>query len=284
MVKILIILFSFGLSTLTTLLMHLSEGWQIAVGIIGFGLAYIVGFALIFFLILIILGLKVRKGEIATKYSSFYRRVFSMYQVFGLSFFGIRLTTNGLNKIPKNTNFILVQNHRSNLDPMFTDAILRKYPLIFVGKESLFHLPFFGKIISHIGYIKLTRNNSMKDAIEIARGLSWVSSGTVSLGLYPEGTRNRTYPNPVLLDFKDEAFAIIKKSNKPIVITVFNGTEKVNHHLLTKIHDVQFDVVKVINPDEYEGLEPNQISKMVYEIMDKAVKHPSTDKEKVRLY
>lgn len=284
MVKIILLLLAFGLSTLTTLLLNFDAAWKVAISIIGMGIGFIIVFALIFFLIPILFGLRVKKGEIATKYSKTYHHLYSMYQIFGLSLFGVKLTTNGLDMIPKDTNFVLVQNHTSNLDPMFTDAILRKYPLIFVSKESLFRLPFFGKIITHIGYVKLSRKNAMNDASEIVRGVRWTRAGEVCLGIYPEGTRNKTYPNPELLNFKEGSISMIKKASRPIVVSVMRGTRDVNKGLLTRVHKVQFDVVKVISSEQVEALSIEELEKEIREVMLDGIRNPSTKKEKVRLY
>lgn len=284
MVKIFLLLLAFGLSTLTTLMMNLDAAWKIALGIVGFGLAYIIGLAIIFFGIIELFVIRVKRNETPIKYSKVYRKVYNAYQCFLLSLFGVKLTVNGLNKVPNDTNFIMVQNHRSNVDPIFSDFVFRKYPLIFVSKESLFKIPFFGKIVRHIGYIKLTRKTGMDDAAELIRGLRWVRANECSLAVYPEGTRNKTYPTPELLNFKEGSLAIAKKSNRPIVITAIHGTEKINNKLLFKVHKIQIDVVDVIRPEDYANMEAEELTAKVRETMLNAVQNPSTAKEKVHLY
>lgn len=284
MVKIVILLLSFGLSTMVTLLSNFSETWQIVLGIIGFGIAFILAFAILFFLIIGIFDLKVKKNEIPAKYSKAYRKIYNIYQRFLLSLFSVKLTVNGMDKVPNGTNFILLQNHRSNVDPVFTDFLFKKYPMIFVAKESLFRIPFFGKIIRHIGYVRLSRKSGMDDATEIIRGLRWVRSEECSLCVYPEGTRNKTYPNPVMLDLKEGTMAIAKKSSRPIVISAIHGTEKINDKLLFKIHRIQVDVVEVIKPEEYADLSVKELTAKVSKIMLEAVNNPLTKKEKVRLF
>lgn len=284
MVKILILLLSFGLSTLVTLLADFGETWQVVVGIIGFGIAFILAFAVLFFLIIGIFDLRVKKNEIPTRYSKTYRRLYTIYQSFLLSLFSVKLTVNGMDKVPNDTNFILLQNHRSNVDPIFTDFLFKKYPMIFVAKESLFKIPFFGKIVRHIGYVKLCRKSGMDDATEIIRGLRWVRSEECSLCVYPEGTRNKTYPNPKMLDLKEGTLAIAKKAGKPIVISAIHGTEKINDKLLMKIHKIQVDVVEVIKPEEYADLSVEELTSKVSKIMLDAVNNPLTKKEKTRLF
>lgn len=284
MVKIFILLFSFGLSTLTTLLLNFDAPWKIAIGIIGLGFAYIVALAIIFFLVIGCYSVRIKKNETPAKYSKSYRKIYNIYQAFLLSFFSVKLVVNGMDKVPTDSNFILLQNHRSNVDPIFTDFVFRKHPLIFVSKDSLFKIPFFGKIVRHIGYVKLTRKTGMDDAGEIIRGLRWVRSEECSLAVYPEGTRNKTYPNPVLLDYKDGALAIAKKSGKPIVISAIHGSEKINKLLLLKVHKIQIDILDVIEPKDYENLSAEELGSKAREIMLKGLNEPLKKKDKVRLY
>ena len=284
MVKFFILILSFGLSTLLTLLVGFSEPWKIAVGIVGFGLAFIVAFAIIFFLIVSLFDLKVKKDEIPIKYSRVYRKLYNAYQPFLLSLFSVKLTVNGLDKVPNDTNFVLFQNHLSNVDPIFTDYVLRKYPLIFVAKESLFKIPFFGKVIRHIGYVKLIRKTGADDSSQLNRALRWVKSDECSLCVYPEGTRNKTFPNPPMLELKEGSLVFAKKCNRPIVISVIHGTDKINEKLLLKMHKVQIDILEVIKPEEYADLTPDELSKKVAKIMLDGVNNPLEKKEKVRLF
>lgn len=284
MIKILVILLSIGLSTGLTLLLNLNEVWKIVVGIVGFSLTFFLFFIILFFGIVGLFALRVRSNEVPVRYSKTYRKLYNVYQFLLLSLFSVKLTVNGMDKVPNDTNFVMLQNHLSNIDPIFTDYAFRKYPLIFVSKESLFKIPFFGKIIRHIGYIKLSRKNGVDDAKELMRELRWVRSEECSLCFYPEGTRNKFYPDPLLLEFKEGAIGIAMKTGKPIIISTIHGSEDINNKLLFKIHNLQIDVLKVISPDEYNNMSADELSKIVRETMIESIKNPSNKKEKVRLY
>ena len=284
MIKILVLILSFGFSTLLTLLLSFNEAWKIAVGIIGFGFAFFLVFVLIFFGVVTAFGMKVKRNETPIKYSSVYRKVYNAYQPMLLSLFSVKLTVNGMNKVPKDTNFILFQNHRSNVDPIFTDFVFRKYPMIFVSKDSLFKIPFFGKLIHHIGYVKLTRKAGMEDQKELNRGLRWVRAEECSLAVYPEGTRNKTYPNPKLLELKSGTIDFAMNSGRPIVISIIHGTDKINEKLLLKVHKIQIDVIGVIKPEDYANLTPTELTEKVSNMMLDGINNPLKDKEKVRLF
>ena len=284
MIKIIILILSFGSSTLLTLLQHFAEPWKIVLWIVGFGLLFILGLAILFFLIVGVFVIGGKRKDIPIKYKGIYRFVYNRYQSFLLSLLSVKLTINGLDKVPKNTNFILLQNHVSNVDPIFTDYVFRKFPMIFVSKDSLFKIPFFGKLVHHIGYIKLTRKTGMDDANEIVRALRWIKSNQCSLCVYPEGTRNKKFPNPELLEYKDGCISFVKKMNRPIVISVIHGSDKINEKKLFKIHKIQIDVLKVIDPEEYQKLSQEELSNFIRNTMLEGIKNPLTSKEKVWQY
>ena len=156
MVKILILVLSIGLAALTGYLMHLS-GAPLVAAIVGLTFAYIVGFIILFFLFAIIFSLPISKKSPKVKYSKFYRGLYTASVWFALSLFGVHTNVVGSEKIPQGTTFLLVQNHLSNTDPLITNGVFKKYPMIFVAKESLFKIPFFGKYIHKVGFVKLKR-------------------------------------------------------------------------------------------------------------------------------
>lgn len=283
MIKIIVLILCFGLSTLTSLLLF-SESWQIAVGIVGLGLGYIVALVALLFLIATLLTLGVSGKKTTVKYGSWYRKLFNFYSLLLLSLFGVKLTVNGLDKVPNDSSFVLLQNHLSNVDPIFTNYVFKKHPLIFVSKASLFKIPFFGKTIKGIGYVKLSRTTGMNDASEIIRGLRWVRAEECSLAVYPEGKRNKTYPDPILLDYSDDILAIAMKSEKPIVISTILGTENINDKLLLKVHKIQVDVLGVIELKDYVNLSPEELSQNIRKVMLDNIQNPSKKQEKVRLF
>lgn len=284
MVKIILILLSFGLSTLTTLLIGFDKAYLTVFSIIGLGFAYIFVAIIIFFLIAFLISLPIKKGEMSQHYNNKFRMIYINYVKFALSLFSIKVVVNGLDKLPKDSNFVVVQNHRSNLDPMIFDVVMQKYPLIFIGKESLFNIPFWGKIISKAGYVKLKRVPCLEDGKELLRGFKMVQENECSIVVYPEGTRNKTYPNPKLLEFKEGAFSIATKLNKPIVITVVHDSEKINKFLLLKIHRVQYDIVDVIYPEKHIDFDEKTLSFEIFNLMKNAVDNPLKIEEYKRLY
>lgn len=267
MVKIFALLISIILATLTSLSFEFSSPIiYILVGV-AFVIVYIVAIVTIFFVSATIMTIPVNKKEVPAHYNRFYQKVFVFYDRIVLSTFGVKIKAQGIEKLPKDSNFIIVGNHISNVDPLVTNMYLKDYPFIFASKKSLFNVPFFGKMIHKIGYLRLNRDNYVHDLKELERGYRWLKRDECSLAIYPEGTRNKTDQN--LLPFKDTCFKFAMSAKKPIVISVISGTKEVNDMLLLKRHIVHYEIIKTLNYDDYKDMTVEEVSQYVYQTIEK---------------
>lgn len=161
----------------------------------------------------------------------------------------IRIKKTGMDKLPKG-RFLLVQNHRSNFDPILTWYVLRKYNLSFLSKEANFHIFVFGKLIRRCCFRVIDRENpknalkTIYDAAELAK------NDVVSIGVYPEGTRNKNSDETALLPFHNGVFKIAQRAGIPIVVTTIKGTESIHSNFPLHSSHVEFDILKVINPED----------------------------------
>ncbi len=233
--------------------------------VVGLIIASLLIQVLLFFISALVMSLFVSSEKEYNHYNKFYRKVFYLYTKIVLSLFGVKIKTEGLEKLPKDEPFVLYFNHKSNLDTFVIDVALKKYPIVFIGKKSLFKIPFFGKIITKLGYISLDRSNIRSELISIQKGINYINEKECSVGVAPEGTRN--FQNKVLLDFKPGCFHLVTKTKAPLVIVVLKGAEEVKKNLLFKRHVVNMKVVDVIYNNEYANLKTNEISDIVKEKM-----------------
>lgn len=270
MIKLIVVLISLVLGILTSLLFTFTNPFVYVLVATGFFVAYIVAIFSIYFLSAVIIDIPINTKKRPEKYNGRYQKIFAFYVWFALSLFGVKLKAKGIEKVPTDTNFIIVGNHVSNLDPLVTNRYLRKFPFIFASKESLFKVPFFGKMIHQIGYLRLNRDDARKDLKELERGLQWLKNGDCSLAIYPEGTRNKA-DNPLMLPFKDTCFKFALSLKKPIVVSVINGTKEVNNHLLTKRHVVEYEIIDCLYYDDYKDMSPSELSNYVYKMMEKRI-------------
>lgn len=122
----------------------------------------------------------------------------------------------GIENIPKEGAIIFVGNHRHAFDPIVvmthTERIVH-----YMAKESLFK-GLHGRLFESIGLIKVYRTKSNPTAVVEAEEIL-KQGGTV--GIFPEGTRNRT--DQELLEFRHGAVAIAKQANSKIIPFAIKG-------------------------------------------------------------
>ncbi len=130
-----------------------------------------------------------------------------------------RPTAIGVENIPEDGPVIFAGNHRHAFDPVVVMTHTKRV-VHYMAKESLFK-GIHGFLFKQIGLIKIyrTRNNpeAIQSAVELLK-----QGGT--LGIFPEGTRNRTKEE--LLRFKHGAVTIAKQSNSKIVPFAIKGEYK----------------------------------------------------------
>ena len=125
----------------------------------------------------------------------------------------------GKENIPKDGPIIFAGNHKHAVDPVVvmtnTDRIVH-----YMAKDSIFK-GLHGKILESIGIIKVYRTKSNPAAVIEAEEIL-KQGGTI--GIFPEGTRNRT--NEELLKFRHGAVAIARQANAPIIPFAIKGEYK----------------------------------------------------------
>lgn len=144
--------------------------------------------------------------------------------VYGLGF--INLEIKNKNKINPRETYVIISNHKSQLDiPL--NALACKNTFRFLAKQELTKIPFFGYVIKKL-YLTVNRqdrsdrtraNEKMKQSIEEG----------ISVFIYPEGTRNRT-AEP-LLPFRDGAFRLAIETQIPLAILTILNADKINSPL-----------------------------------------------------
>ena len=110
----------------------------------------------------------------------------------------------------------MVGNHRHAFDPIVvmthTERIVH-----YMAKESLFK-GLHGKLFESVGLIKVYRTKRNPMAVVEAEKI--LKQGG-AVGIFPEGTRNRT--DQELLEFRHGAVAIAKQANSKIIPFAIKG-------------------------------------------------------------
>ena len=126
----------------------------------------------------------------------------------------------GLENIPNEGSIIFVGNHRHAFDPIVVMTYTKRL-VHYMAKESIFK-GFHGFLFKQIGLIKVYRTKSNPLAVVEAENVL-NNGGTV--GIFPEGTRNKTEEE--LLKFRKGAVAIAQKTNSKIIPFAIRGKYKI---------------------------------------------------------
>lgn len=176
----------------------------------------------------------------------------------------VRYTVKGEEQLPTDRRFMLVSNHLSRFDPMICMVQFRKTPLAFVSKPENFNIPIAGAFIHKCRFLSIDRDNPRNALTALNTAAGYISSGELSVGIYPEGTRSKTGE---LLEFKDGVFKIARDTHAPIVVMTVRGTDKIAHNFPFRSTRVELRIVRVIQPEEYAGMRIGAISAMVRQCM-----------------
>lgn len=226
-------------------------------------IAGLAGMFALWWILLWIFGKFVKK-EMHTKQSKFARFWFEQGHDFLMLAGRVKIKINNREKMPTTQRFLLIGNHRSNFDSMVMTAKLKKYDLAFITKKSNYKIPLFGRLLYGNCFYPVDREDQLQSLETFRKASELIASGECSVGVFPEGTRQR---NLVLSDFHEGVFNIALRAKCPLVIVTEKGTEMVVHNFPFKRTKVEVDVLGTIPYEELEGKTAKAISDQVHQIM-----------------
>ena len=92
-----------------------------------------------------------------------------------------------------------------------------------------------------------------------------IASGDTSVGVYPEGTRNRT--DDTLIDFKPGCFKIAVWAKSPIVVSVVHNTNMIKKHGPFRKTKIVMEILDVLEYEDFKGMSTIEIGELVREKM-----------------
>lgn len=229
----------------------------ILLGILDVIIAYV--------LFLVVLALCVDTHKEYKTISPFYRWVLTGVGHLMLFLSHIRLTVEGKELLPKG-RFLFVQNHRSNFDPIVSWMGFWENQLVFISKPENFKIPILGRLIRPIGFMPLDRDNPKNAIVTINAAADMMKNDAGSIGIYPEGTRNKT-GEETLLPFHNGAFKIAQKANVPIVVVSAHNTAEVHKNAPWRRTDVTLRVLKVLSAEQVKAMRTAEISDEVFALL-----------------
>jgi 1-acyl-sn-glycerol-3-phosphate acyltransferase len=178
---------------------------------------------------------------------------------------GVRLRVFGVDRIHPGKKYVFIANHSSSLDiPILFEALPVK--LVFMAKKELFYLPVFGQGITVMGHIPIDRGSARKARGSISRAVARLKERTLSVLLFPEGTRSKTGE---IGEFRHASFAMAKELGFDVVPIYIHGARNVLPKKAWFITPGTVDVYvgEPFPAGKYENLDRKQLSEIMHQVM-----------------
>lgn len=183
----------------------------------------------------------------------------------------------GRKKINKNTIYMVVSNHQSQLDILVAFSLFFHFK--WVSKAEVFKLPLIGWNMILNEYIKIKRGDRQSVENMMEECAASIANGN-SVYFFPEGTRSR---DGRLKSFKPGAFILAHKMKIPILPIAINGSKdalpkhSINFH---GRHPMRIKVLDEIPYARFENLSVEKTAELVRErIMVHVDEHSPTHEQ-----
>jgi len=177
----------------------------------------------------------------------------------------LEVTTEGLEKTPKEGRFLLVCNHQNESDPGILLHFFRRSQLAFISKQENKTMPVVGKFMHKILCQLVNRENDREALKTIIKCIRLIQEDEVSIGAFPEGgikVKDKLSP------FRSGMFKIAQKANVPIVVCTLRNTADILPNAAKLKHtDVELHLVDVIPAEDLQGRTTVDIAEQVYGMM-----------------
>lgn len=177
---------------------------------------------------------------------------------------GVSIEVDGLEKMDRNKNYIVVGNHQSHLD---VHSLIESLPLhlVFIAKKELFQMPFLGWGMKALGHIAIDRSSarSARDSF-MAATERLKESKNESLVIFPEGTRSL---DGSIGAFKQGSFTLPMETGLPILPVAISGTYQAlpKGKIMMRPAKVTIRIGDPIDSEYYTGFEKGGLSQYVRE-------------------
>ena len=170
----------------------------------------------------------------------------------------VHLHVNGIGKLPsRKIPLAVMHNHLSMFDEFALAAVLR-IPLLFITKPGNLNIPIAGAFMRRAGYLPIVQGDIADGTRVIAQAVDLIKKGN-SVVIAPEGTRNKDFPEPVMLPFHPGSFHLATDAKAPIALFALQNTNAIVKRFPSATH-IYIDCVGLIEPEEYQNLSMRELS------------------------
>ena len=177
---------------------------------------------------------------------------------------GVKVETEGLEKLNASDNYIFISNHLSYFDiPILMKAIPNN--VRFIYKDSLTKIPILGWGMYLGKYIPINRDNVREAMKSLKKAAERIQNG-ISVVIFPEGTRSMD-GSPG--EFKRGMFVMADEAKVPLVPTTIIGSNSIMPRGKFQIKSGNVKVV-FSGPVEYRK-DKNLLEEIRKEIVDSLI-------------
>lgn len=235
--------------------------WLLPLTWLGF---VVLGIVLAFLFLLLLASVVDLKKE-QKKDSKLYRKTIELYLKSALRPLGWRITTKGMEKLPKNGRFLLVCNHVSLADPVVLLRVFSGKQLAFISKRENQSMFIVGKVMHKMLCQPINRENDKEALKTIIKCIQILKEDKASVAVFPEGY---IHEDKKLHHFRPGVFKIAKKTGVPIVVcTLKNTKDAISNLLHLRKTDIEVSLLDVIYPESYADLDTTEMAQQIYEQM-----------------
>ena len=213
--------------------------WQVPVFFAGSFLALV----LLFLLVVLISCLFVDPKKLLEKPSGYFRFLLNEFCRLALALGGVHVNVTGLEKVPRDSRFLLVSNHRFAFDPLVFYSSMPWADLAFLSKKENFSIFVVAQIMREVLCLPLDRENDREALKAILKAIQFLKEDKCSIVVFPEGGTSKS---GLLQPFRNGAFKIAQKAGVPIVVCALTNTKAILKNMFRRKTDVYLDVLDVV--------------------------------------
>ncbi|HXC51161.1 MAG TPA: lysophospholipid acyltransferase family protein [Candidatus Limnocylindrales bacterium] len=166
-----------------------------------------------------------------------------------LKIFGVTLEASGLENLAPGRNYVVMANHRSQLDPVAMGVAVLPRQTRWVAKKELRRVPILGKALDLTGQIFIDRGDTSSAVQELNRH---AGDRDALICFFPEGHRSSTRQ---MLPFKKGAAAFAISSKMWVLPMAVSGSERCipNHSVISTPGTIRVRLGKPIDTSAMTG-------------------------------
>lgn len=241
--------------------------WLVPVLVLSFFIGFILLQMAIFFGVIILTDV----NKPAEKGEKFFRFMIKISLPIILKAALVKVDAKGFEReLPKNTRMLFVSNHQHDFDPIIILTLFPDSEIGFIGKKEIYETrPIVKRAMHRIHSLPIDRENDREAAKTIVNAIKLIKEDKASIALFPEGYVSKSCE---LLPFRNGSFKIATKAKVPIVVCAINNTRSLPKNIFRRKTTVEFRLLDIIYPEQFEGLNTSELGNIIHEQMKSALK------------